>query len=69
MFLNGICKKKEEANRLRKKMTEGRYADYAIQETVKRTVTLSCMKTKTVVAKKQIQNDEVLNADAKNQIK
>jgi hypothetical protein len=69
IFLNGICKKKEESNHLRKKMTEERYADYAIQETIKRTVTLPCMKVKLAVAKKQIRNDEILNADAKNQIK
>ncbi|CEG80717.1 hypothetical protein RMATCC62417_15013 [Rhizopus microsporus] len=56
MFLNGICKK----------MTEERYVDCAIQETIKRTVTLPCMKVKLVVAKKQMPNDEILNADAKN---
>ncbi|ORE04795.1 hypothetical protein BCV72DRAFT_306980 [Rhizopus microsporus var. microsporus] len=50
-------------------MTEERYADYAIQETIKRTVTLPCMKVKLVVAKKKIPNYEFLNADAKDQIK
>ncbi|ORE07476.1 hypothetical protein BCV72DRAFT_255824 [Rhizopus microsporus var. microsporus] len=69
MFLNGICKKKEESNCLRKKMTEERYADYIIQETIKRTLILPCMKVKLAVAKKQIPNDEILNADAKDQIK
>ncbi|CEG81980.1 hypothetical protein RMATCC62417_16114 [Rhizopus microsporus] len=69
MFLNGKCKKKEESNRLRKKTAEERYADYAMQEIIKRTVTLSCMKVKLTVAKKQIPNDEILNADAKDQIK
>jgi hypothetical protein len=64
-YLILICKKKENSDRLRQKMTAEKCSKEAIKKTIKRADTDPYTQVKNTVAKKQIPDGNYLDANAK----